>query len=89
MPPTPAQIEAFLDKLNDDANYRALLVSDPETALGQYDIDWDPSLHPYNSSNAKLPDVGEVNASRDDFREHIFENVNFLWNGIVFTLPDP
>ena len=87
MPPTPAQIEAFLDKLNNDTSFRELLVSDPETALGQYDIEWDyPN---YDPNNASLPDVGEVNNNRSAYKDILFDDADFLRNGIDFSLPDP
>ena len=88
MPPTPAQIEALLDKLNDDdAEFRALLVNDPEAALSPYGIDWD--YDNYDSASATLPDPGTINENRDAYRDHLFEDEDFLRDDIDFHLPDP
>lgn len=85
--PSPTQIEALLDKLNeDDAVFRTLLINDPATALSQYGIDWDNP--DYDPNLATLPDPGTVNENRDAYRDHLLEDEKLLGNAIDFELPD-
>lgn len=66
---TPEQIEEFLDKLNDDEDFRDDLCNDPIAVFESYGIDTSGVEVP---ETILLPDVGEVNRNRDAYRDALF-----------------
>ena len=69
------RIDEFLDKLNDDEVFRSALVNYTASVLDEYGIKHDRCVIP---SEVQLPDVGEVNANRDAFREALFPENAYL-----------
>ena len=74
-----AQIEEILDKLNDDTDFRYDLVNDPGSVLDSYNISYDPNELP-SPSQVELPDVGDVNADRDAYRDELFADDEFKYD---------
>ncbi len=79
------QIEEFLDKLNDDAEFRDRLVNDTASVLDEMGVTYTPE-ELVDPSEVQLPSVGEVNANRDAFREALFPENNIYTNEPNFTL---
>ena len=83
---TAEQIEEFLDKLNDDADFRDNLKNNPLEVLAAYGIDTSEVIVP---PEVLLPSAGEVNANRDAFREALFPDGEYSVHGPRYTLtPD-
>jgi len=80
---TADQIEAFLDKLNDDEDFRDNLKNNPLEVLAAYGIDTSEVIVP---PEVLLPSEGEVNANRDAFRAALFPNGEYSVHGPIFTL---
>lgn len=83
---TADQIEEFLDKLNDDEEFRNRLVYDTASVFDEYGIEYSPEdlVEP---SEVQLPEVGEVNANREAFREALFPNNAYSIHRPFFKLP--
>lgn len=82
---TAEQIEEFLDKLNDDTDFRDRLICDTAAVLEEYDIEYDPAyLVP--PSKVQLPSEGEVNANREAFKAALFTDELPGANRPKFTL---
>ena len=85
MPQTPAQIAEFLDKLNDDDNFRNELVCDPAAVFTRYNISFDPKDLP-QSQDIKLPPKGEVAANLHYYASQLFPNYDFASNDLLIDL---
>ena len=81
---TTEQIEEFLDKLNDDADFRDNLKNNTLEVLEAYGIDTSEVVVP---PEVQLPSVGEVNEYRDAFREALFPENAFMALRPWFKLP--
>ena len=78
------QIEDFLDKLNDDADFRDNLKNNTLEVLEACGFDTSEVIVP---PEVQLPSVGEVNANRDTFREALFPENAFMALRPWFKLP--
>jgi hypothetical protein len=86
--PTQQQVAEFLDKLNDDDDFRYNLVHNTADVLDEYDITYDPDdiLPP---SQITIPPKGEVDANYDYYRDTLFPNNVFATNDNQWDLPPP
>ena len=83
---TAEQIEEFLDKLNDDEEFRYRLVNDTVAVLEEHGIDFDPK-DLVDPSEVKLPSIGEISENRDAFKEALFPDNQIRFDGPDFSLP--
>ena len=83
---TSEQIEDFLDRLNDETDFRDRLICDPGSVFTEYGIPYDLNELP-NPSETSLPDVGDVNANRQAYRDALFPDDEAMFHGIFLTLP--
>lgn len=80
------QIEEFLDRLNDDEEFRNRLVNDTASVFDEYGIEYGPE-DLVDPSEVQLPSPGAVNENREAFRETLFPDDAFKKHQPNFTLP--
>ena len=82
---TAEKIEEFLDKLNDDEEFRVKLVKETASVLDEYGIDYDQADLD-SLADLVLPDSGVVNDNRDAFRDALSANVAYFFD-VTFEPP--
>lgn len=85
---TPQQVAEFLDKLNDDDDFRYNLVHNTADVFDAYGIAYDPGdiLPP---SEIKIPPKGEVAANYEYYRDSLFPNNVFSAHDHQWDLQSP
>ena len=73
--PSPAQLDALLDRLGHDDAFREHVLGDPATALKEYGLEVDPSvLH----KSRKLPSKEELKTSRQAVNDKVNGNLGLI-----------
>ena len=83
---TAELIDDFLNKLNDDEEFRSRLVNDTAAVLDEMGVEYNEE-DLVDPSEVQLPSVGEVNENREAFREALFPDDGFQFHMPFFKLP--
>jgi putative modified peptide len=73
--PTPAQLDALLDRLSHDDAFREHVLGDPSAALQEYGLKVDPAALP---KARKLPSKESLKQDRDSHRSKVSNNLGLV-----------